>query len=211
MSQNLHLAAHTELDAFWSGGAYELNLSFGTLRDRQWQRLIAAVWQNDALSGPFARRFRPGAPPAAAAVQVPDPDAALTQYAGLRIDSLQVGCSVLATRSLFECVTLQVPLGMFDGLNVGPEPIVSLRIEPLDFVYRAIALALYDVVPFDLANIGFQCECRLLAELQVDSRQRHELMAAGNLFARDNALLLLGISPEHYAAVRPGLRWIPPG
>ena len=39
----LRLAHHADLDTFWSGGEYELNLSFGTLRDKQWQRLVNAL------------------------------------------------------------------------------------------------------------------------------------------------------------------------
>jgi hypothetical protein len=211
MSQNLRLATHPDGDAYWSGGEYELNLSFGTLRDKQWQRLVPTIWKHAAISGPFAQRFFPGEPPQTAEIQIPAPDAAQVQYASLQVESLQVGCGVLATRSLFECITLQVPLGMFDGLKVDPGSKFTLRIEPLDYIYREIALAVFDVVPFDLANIGFQCECRLVAELQIDAKQRLELSISGNFFARDDVLLSLSISPENYPAVRPDLRWIPPG
>jgi hypothetical protein len=210
-SQNLRLATHPKTDAYWSGGEYELNLSFGTLRDRQWQRLIPTIWQHTAISGPFAQRFVPGESPQAAEIQVPEPDAAQVQYAGLQVESLQVGCGVLVTRSLFECITLQVPLGMFEGLEADPHNKFALRIEPLDFVYREIALTVFDVVPFDLANIGFQCECRLVAELRIDTKQRLELMMSGNFFAQDEVLSLLGIAPGDYPAVRPGLRWVPSG
>jgi hypothetical protein len=107
-------------------------------------------------------------------------------------------------------VTLQVPLGMFDGLTVDPKNKYGLRIEPLDHLYQEIALAVFDVVPFDLANLGFQCECRLISELQADTKQRLELMAHGNFFARDEVLIALGFAPNNYVSVRAGLRWIPP-
>lgn len=208
MSQTLHLAAHPDADSYWSGGEYELNLSFGTLRDKQWQRVMNAVWNHAAISGPFTRRFVPGAPADPAGILVPPPGAAQTQYGGLLIGSFEVGVGVLATRSLFECVSLQVPLGMFAGLEVGDS---ALHIDPLDRIYRNLALAVFDAVPFDLTNIGLQCECRLVGELQIDTQQRLELMARGSFFARDQVLLLLGVPPDDYAAVRPALRWIPPG
>ena len=166
-----------------------------------------------ALIGPFTQRFLPGDWPDSAAPLVPESDAARTQYAGLQIEpeSLEVGCGVLITRSLFECVSLQVPLGMFDGLEVDPHNKFALQIAPLDRIYQEIALAVFDVVPFDLANIGFQCECRIVAELQIDARQRLELLAHGSFFARDDALSLIGVTPEDYPAARPGLRWISAG
>ncbi len=119
------------------------------------------------------------------------------------LNSLWVGCRLLATRSLFECITLQVPLGMFD-----PAPKAN-HIPALEQVYQDIALAVYDRAPFDLANMGYQCECKLVAELLANPRQNADLIAAGHFFARDAVLILLGVDPTAYPAARPDLRWIP--
>jgi len=120
-----------------------------------------------------------------------------------------VGCAVLVTRSLFECVTLQVPLGMFDGVPVDGRG--TPRIEALDHIYQDIALDVFDYVPFDLATIGFQSGCCLFAELQADEQQCFDLLNAGSIFARDDVLRALNVWPDDYPAARPGLRWIPPG
>lgn len=210
MAAQLQLASHAEAERYWSGGEYELNLTLGTLRDKQWQRLIEALWRHDALSGPFAERFIPGTAGESVPVQVPAPTDALAQYGCLRVDSLQVGCTVLATRSLFECVTIQVPLGMFEGVTLPPGELARLRIEPLDQVFREIALTVFEVVPFDLANMGYQCECRLVAELQVDVQQRRGFIESGYFYARDEVLQSLGVWPEDYALARSGLRWVQP-
>lgn len=199
----LHLAAHSDPDAYWRGGDYELNISFDMLRDRQWQNVIQELWRQNTLAGPFAERYIPGSEPHLVDIQVPQPTAAQTQYGGLAVDSLWVGCRLLATRSLFECITLQVPLGMFD-----PTP-KSNHIPALEQVYQDIALAVYDRAPFDLANIGYQCECKLVAELLANTRQKADFVAAGHFFARDVVLITLGADPATYPDARPGLRWIP--
>lgn len=210
MSDILRLATHRAADAYWSGGEYELNLSFGTLRDKQWQPLVPAVWDHEALNGPVGGRYVPGEPVEAVPVEVPGPTATRIQYGVLGIDDLRVGCCVLATRSLFECVTVQVPLGMFDGIRAEGEAPGSVppRLAPLDRIYQDLALAVYDVVPFEIANIGFQCECRLVAELQVDTEQRLELLATGHFFAQDAVLTAMDVWPDDFPAVRPGLRWV---
>lgn len=208
MSQTISPAQHANPDAYWSGGEYELNLSFGTLRDRQWQRLMEAVWQQ--LDGPFAGRFVPGEPAPPAPVTVPAPTDAQIQFGGFQVAGLSVGCRVLATRSLFECVTIQVPLGMFAGLETDEDELAALRIPELDRYYADLALTLYEAVPFDLANMGLQCECRLVAELQVDTRQWLSLMRTGNFFVRDEVLRQLGSWPDDFKPAYPGLRWIPP-
>lgn len=200
----LHLAAHSDSDAYWQGGDYELNITFDTLRDKQWQNVIQALWRLDTLAGPFAGRYIPGSDPQVAAIQVPQPTAAQTQYGALVVDALWVGCRLLVTRSLFECITLQVPLGMFD-----PPPVKSNRIPALEQVYQDIALAVYERAPFDIANMGFQCECKLLAELLANPRQKADFLAAGHFFARDAVLITLGVDPTAYPESRPDLRWIP--
>ncbi|MBI5959750.1 MAG: hypothetical protein HY866_13495, partial [Chloroflexi bacterium] len=173
----------------------------------QWQRIIETIWRHDAISGPFAERFIPGTAGEAVSIQVPAPTDALAQYGSICVGSLQVGCMVLATRSLFECVTIQVPIGMFDGLNA---ELARRRIDALDEVYQDITLAVFDSVPFDLANMGFQCECRLVAELQVDTQQRRKFIEGGYFYARDEVLQSLGVWPEDYPLAHNGLRWVPP-
>lgn len=212
MVQHLALAQHTTPDAYWAGGEYELNLSFGMLRDRQWQRLIEALWIHEAFDGPVAARYIPGVQvPDPAPIEVPEPTAAQTQYGVLTVEGMGVGCSVLATRSLFECVTVQVPVGMFDGIAVGDDAVTTgLQIAPLDHVFHDLALVLYEVVPFDLATIGYLVGPQLVEELQADTRQRLALLSTGNFFARDVVLFKLKAWPENYPVVRPGLRWIPP-
>ena len=44
MSDVLIVAHHQQPASYWEGGHYELNLSYDTLRDRQWQRIMEAVW-----------------------------------------------------------------------------------------------------------------------------------------------------------------------
>lgn len=210
MVQKLRLATHLEADAYWSGGEYELNLTFGTLRDKQWQRVLETIWNYGAISGPFRQRYIPGSALDRVSVLVPAPTDAQTQYGSLTLGSLCIGCGVLATRSLFECVTLQVPLGMFEGLHPAQTDLSRFRIDALDQLYQDIALAVYEAVPFDLANIGFQCECRLVAELQTDSQQRRSFLAGGYFFARDGVLTALDVRPDDYPLALAGLRWVPP-
>lgn len=212
MSSMLCLANHSEAEDYWAGGDYTLNMSFGVLRDKQWQRLMHVLWNHASLRGPFAERYIPGQPVEERAIQVPAKTTAQSQYGQVLFDTLAVGCRVQATRSLFECVSVQVPLGMFQDIRAGQEKKVRtslLRIEPMDRMFRDICLVVYDVVPFDLANTGYQCECRLVNELRADTSLRLELLAMGNFFGRDEVLRSISIVPENYPAVRPGLRWIP--
>src|SRR3954471_24113862 len=117
MPNSLTIANHDHLTSFWEGGNYELNLSFDMLRDKQWQRMIQAIWEHSSFYGPLAERYTPtGAVPAQVAVQVPPPTATLTQHGQLKVGNAVIGCDVQATRSLFECVSILVPVGMFDGL-----------------------------------------------------------------------------------------------
>jgi hypothetical protein len=211
MVSQLQVASHTAAEQYWSGGEYELNLTLGTLRDKQWQRLLESLWRHESISGPYAERFVPGFEVEPAPIQIPAPTDALAQYGVLHLGVGQVGCMVLATRSLFECVTIQVPLGMFAGMSrLTDDERARLRIDPLDQVCQDMALAVFEAVPFDLANMGFQCECRLVAELQTDARQRRNFVAGGYFFARDAVLQLLNLEPEEYPLAYHGLRWVPP-
>jgi hypothetical protein len=206
-------AKHANPNAYWRGGDYALNLSFSTLRDKQWARLVQAVWEHPALDGPFAERYIPGASGERAPIQTPEQTATWIQHGRLEIDDFWVGCAVQATRSLFECVTVQVPIGMFDGLTgeTGGATAATIRLEALDHLYQNIAVAVFEMVPFELANLGYLSECQLVTELQFNTRRRLELLGQGDVFIRDDILRLLNVSPEDYPAIRPDLRWIPPG
>ncbi len=206
----LRLADHAHADDYWSGGDYEINLSFDTLRDRQWQRALEVLWNYPALDGPCDPRYVPGSAPDRVPLLVPAPSDAQVQHGTLMIDSLRVGCRVLATRSLFECLTVQVPLGMFAELPPLPDDPALFRVAALDELFQDLAQAIYEVAPFDLANLGYQCECRLVAELQADPQLTQDFFNNGSFFARDGILESLGAWPEDFPLVTPGLRWIPP-
>lgn len=203
MSPKLSLATHPHEEDYWSGGDYELNMTFGTLRDKQWERLMKTLWEHGALTGPYADPYIPNKKPELVDAEVPQATATLIQHSSLIIENFQVGCRVLATRSLFECITLQVPLGMFASRAE------AVNTEPLERVYRDIALVVHEIAPFEIANIGLQCECKLVAELQANTIQRLEFLGKGNFFAPDHILMMLGTNPENYASARPNLRWVP--
>lgn len=213
MGPLLQLAAHNKPEAYWSGGDYALNLSFSTLRDLQWERLLQAIWDHPALDGPLAARYLPGEPVESVARQVPEQTATWIQYGRLEIEDFWVGCSVQATRSLFECITVQVPLGMFDGLTGADGAAIApnIHLEMLDHLYQDIAVTVFEAVPFELANLGYLSECQLVAELQFNTAQRLALLGKGNFFAHDDILKLLNARVDDYPAIRPALRWIPPG
>lgn len=212
MSSMPVLANHADPEAFWQGGEYELNMSFGTLRDVQWQGLVETIWAYDELDGPFADRYIPGEVGVPTDIHPPEQTATWVQYGRLLVEDQWVGCSVLATRSLFECVSMQVPLGMFEGLvdENGESVTVNIRLDALEHVYQNIALGVFNVVPFELANIGYLSECQLVTELQFDTERRLQLLAHGNFFARDDIMQLLRINPTDYPTVRDNLRWVSP-
>ena len=201
----LQIAHHSEPDAYWAGPDYELNMTFEVLRDRQWQRLTQSLWDDPTLDGPFEARYVPGSgQPTRIPVQAPAPTATQTHYGLLSLEGMAVGCRLLLTRSLFECATLQVPLSMFEG-SFEEEP---LLVPSLDYVLQEIALAIFAVAPFELANIGSETGCYLVAELLADPQQRDEFVTQGNFFARDSVLAMLDVSPTEHVEARPGLRWV---
>jgi len=208
MNESLTLAQHEDEHAFWAGGEYELNMSFGMLRDRQWQRVMEHIWSHPALDGPFHDRYVPGATVTPTVLRVPAPTDAQTQNGILTVQDLEVGCRVLATRSLFECVTIQVPLGMFATVSTaGQSPPV---IPPLDALFVDIALDVFEVALFDVASLGVSRECYLISEILVDGERKADLLHSGNLLVRDHILAQLGADPNDYEALEPGLRWVPP-
>ncbi|HRE48701.1 MAG TPA: hypothetical protein PLD47_13330 [Aggregatilineales bacterium] len=211
MATTLTAATYDDAHAFWEGGNYELNITFDTLRDRQWQQVVQTLWEHPSLNGPLSARHSPGQPPAGKqAIQAPPPTAALIQHGQLAVESFIVGCDVQATRSLFECVSILIPLGMF--ANIESDSGVRARhpeLHALDLVFYDIALAVYDAAPFQVAAIGFERSCQLITELKTDFLARHNFLVSGNFLAQERILAEIEPDLSGYQEVRPGLRWMP--
>jgi hypothetical protein len=212
VSSPLALASHNEETLYWEGGHYELNMSFEALRDKQWLRVMQAIWGHPNMFGPLEHRFIPGGRTIETAIAIPPPTATQAQHGQILVSTSAAGCDVLATRSLFECVSVLVPLGMFDGLqhNTNDPRKDNPSLGLLDDVFAAIALAVYDVVPFKLAALGWERECQVVAELRSDDAARDALVRTGNFFAQDEVLRQLNIPMDSYPPVRNGLRWAAP-
>jgi hypothetical protein len=212
MPKSLTIANHDHLSSFWEGGNYELNLSFDMLRDKQWQRMIQAIWEHSSFYGPLAERYTPtGEVPAQVAAQVPPPTATLTQHGQLKVGSAVIGCDVQATRSLFECVSILVPVGMFDGMS-GEAQVRQEHEEllELDQVLVEVALAVYDVAPFKVGVIGYERGCQLPAELQGSADILRTFLESGNAIVHDDVLRSLHIDGGQYEQFRANLRWLAP-
>jgi hypothetical protein len=203
------LASHGNEHLFWEGGHYELNLSFDALRDKQWQRVMQAIWGHNKLRGPSEVRYFPGGRLVETSIAIPPPTATQTQHGQLNVSAGAVGCDVLATRSLFECVSILIPLGMFGGLTLpAPNPRQNnSQLAELDTILSEVALAVYDVVPFRLAAIGWERECQVIAELRSDEYARAALVNQGCFFIQDEVLRMLELPNDNYELMRPGLRW----
>ncbi len=208
----LTLAGHKNPTAYWQSGHYELNLSFDLLRDKQWQRIMQTIWEQPALHGPFDERYTPGEPiPEQIPVQTPPPTAAMTQHGLLKVGEAIVGCDIQATRSLFECVSLLVPIAMFRDLTAS----ANLRqehpeLQTLDDLFYDIALHVYDAMPFKIAAIGYERECQLPSELRNDAQARHAFLVSGNFLAQEDVLASLEPDLSRYQQVRANLRWLAP-
>jgi hypothetical protein len=211
--ETLTVAAHQDQSSFYEGGHYELNMSFEMLRDKQWQRILEALWQHPMLHGPLDGRYYPGGPtPPASTIQAPPPTATLVQHGQMRIGNLIIGIDVQATRSLFECVSALIPVNMLAGLKA--EPQMRQRhpeLAELDSLLCDIALRVYDMVPFKIAAMGFERECQLPIELRRDNQQREAFLATGNFFAQDDVLSALEQDLSVYEQVRANLYWLGPG
>ncbi|MFN7209734.1 MAG: hypothetical protein ACK4P1_04980 [Aggregatilineales bacterium] len=207
----LELSHHAEPALYWEGGHYELNLSFETLRDRQWQEVLHALWDHIFLNGPLAERYIPDQPVAEKiAIQVPPPTAVVKQHGQIAVNGYAVGCDVQATRSIFECLSILVPIGMFKGISGG----VLMRrehpdLQALDEVFYDVALSLYSVAPFQIAVLGYERSCQLPSELCSDGEMRHNFLAAGNFLIQEAVLRLLEPDLAPYQEVRQGLYWLP--
>ncbi|HLY28997.1 MAG TPA: hypothetical protein VKQ72_21810 [Aggregatilineales bacterium] len=207
----LTVANHSEGTAYWLGSGYTLSMSFDTLRDKQWQRLMHVIWEHPALYGPLRDRYAPGEDPTARLpIEALPPTASITQHGQIRVGEAVVGCDVQATRSLFECVSIMIPITMFEGLESSP----SIRkahpeLEALDNIYYDIALHVYDVLPFKIAAIGYERECQLPLELRSEPVLRHDFLLTGNFLATSDVLNALEGDLSRYQAVRADLHWLP--
>jgi hypothetical protein len=213
MTKVLTIATHDRRSAYWEGGHYELNVSFDTLRDKQWQRVMQAIWEYKSVYGPLASRYTPGSAPAdLIASQTPPPTATLTQYGQMKIGTLVVGCDVQATRSLFECISILIPIGMFDGIT-GESGMRKQHDElsAVDEVLIQLAMTIYDAAPFKIAAIGYERECQLPAELRSNAEMLKAFLADGNALVQEEVLRTLHQDVSNYDQVRANLRWLPPG
>jgi len=211
MTNTLTVASHTSPASYWEGGHYELNLSFDTLRDRQWERVMHTIWSHPAIFGPLTERFVPGvqAPPATD-IHVPPPTATMTQHGQLMIGEMVIGCDVQATRSLFECISLLVPLGMFGGITGGPQiRRQHPELDTFDKVLTDIALRIYDVASFKIAAIGYERGCQLPAELRSNTELCAAFLLAGDALAQEDVLRSMQLNVADYEQRRANLRWIP--
>jgi hypothetical protein len=198
-------APHDQVSALWHGAPYELNLAFGSLRDDQWWRVLTALWETPSLLGPLAARGLPSQVKDKARITIPPPTTTFTQYADLILGPEQVvGCSVLVTRSLFECVSIQVPSGMFADLDPGHLP----RIPRLEAIFYSLALAIYRQAAFECATIGWERGCVLEAELAGDADLRQRVLSEGGVFITDAGLASIGVGTTRHDVAVPGLRWI---
>src|SRR5438105_4609509 len=114
----LNVANYASPATYYEGGHYELNMSFEALREKQWQNVLETIWKFPQLNGPLSERYYPGgAISTVAPIQSPPPTVTLTQHGQLQIGEAVVGCDIQATRSLFECVSVMVPVAMFADLT----------------------------------------------------------------------------------------------
>lgn len=212
MAKALTVADHKRQTLYWEGGHYELNLSFDTLRDKQWQRAMIAVWNHAAIHGPLAVRYTPGGEvPERIDVQAPPPTATLTQHGQLKVGEAVFGCDVQATRSLFECVSVLIPVNMFAGITGSPQIRQEFaELEGLDSVLYEIALQVYDTAPFKIAVVGYERGCQLPAELRGNADLRQALLHDGYALVQDDVLQSIDANVNSYEQVRANLRWLTP-
>lgn len=193
---------------YWSGSKAEVNLSFDNLRDYQWERLLTMLWKYPGISGPFENRYEPDSETIPTSVKMPQPTDTYSLFGAYEIESgVRAGFEMLVTRSLFECVSLLIPLGMFSNVTSDPQdPGLNL----IEDHFYTLALKVYEVVTFDIAAIGVDRGCQLLIELVGDPNLRNAFFKQGNFLARDDTLAALRLEPKAYQEVQPTLRWCPP-
>jgi hypothetical protein len=194
---------------FWAGDKLELNLTFDTLKDYQWDRLMKALWSYPAVAGPFEDRCFPGQPEQPKIdIKKAEPTATYGEFGTFEFaPGVKAGIEVLVTRSLFECVSILVPLNMFDGVNAEPG---NEGLQVLEKAFYDLAVKLYETTTYSIGTIGVNRGCTLLMEMITDNAVREEFIKTGNFLARDDSLAALRLQPRLYKEVMPALRWSPP-
>lgn len=212
MSARIQIPAHADPRDFWSGGTYELNLSYDTLRDNQWSRLLDSFWSIEGVFGPYERRYTPGEAEASREkIRYPAPTDTYTQHGVVSVDGVHIGFEVLVTRSIFECFSVHLPVGMIVIPSALENDKIASRVRAaVEDSYRFVALRMYEAMPFLIGRLDFNGECYLVDELAADATVREKFLSAGNAFIQDTALRKLGRNPENYEMVAAGLRWLPP-
>lgn len=201
----LQLANHPQ-DHYWGGDILSLHLSFDSLRDYQWKRLLEGIWAYPNIMGPIEKRYIPHqATPPPNSIRLPEPTSTVAQY-GLWevIPSLTIGIEVLATRSLFECISILIPLQMF---KTTPPEAADLQL--LEGLLHSLALHCYKISHFELASLGVNRDCPVVVELMGNAALRTNFLAEGSFFAQINALSALHSDPNQYQKVLPSLYWMP--
>lgn len=205
MSLTLAHAQHP--DHYWLGGRYELSLTFDPLSDAQWKWITKSLWDYPMVNGPLADRFSPGSiAPDLIAPLPPDPASSAVYYAQLAIDNLLVGAKIQITRALFECVSVQVPLAMFDGIadraNVRA---LHPDLARLDNLLLDWAFALFEDVSFQIAAVGYERGCQLTDDLRSNGQARHDFLLHGNFLIREDILSQIDDDHGAYHEVATGL------
>ena len=179
------------------------------MRNYQWERSLKALWAYTSISGPISARYHPGeAYPPATALILPDPTATYSQFGIWEVaPNVRAGIEVMVTRSLFECVSVVIPVRMFANVTVAPD---DPGLHALEKLLYDLALYLYQTTTFDIAAIGIDRGCQLLTEFIIDSEARDAFVREGNFLAGDDMLGAIRLEPRNYKEVMPALRWCPP-
>lgn len=208
----LQPAAHSDPVEYWRGAGYELNLTFASLSDLDWELVLSTLWRDTRLYGPLAERpvMTADAAPQLVTQRYPDPTDMLTQHALFTVNEFAVGCEVEIARSLFESISIHIPLTMFAGF--APDTIETddhPELAAIDTIFYEIALSIYTISPFQIAAIGVERGPQTLFELSSDPMVRHDLLLHGNFLADETFLSAIEPDLQDYEQIRPGLRFKP--
>ncbi len=194
---------------------YELNMSFDMLRDNQWSRVLDALWGYRNISGPFAPQdINDDGEPQFVEIHYPSPTATYTQHGYLELGDKVIGVDVLVTRSLFECVSVMTSARELNDLMEGGQG-TYLKVDMdgvslIEDTFKQLALYIYEAAPFEIATIGWNRDCQLLAELISDEKTRERLFKQGSFLAQKRVLEKLNANLEDFEEVVQGLWWLPP-
>jgi len=207
----LQPAIHAAAADFWRGAGYGLNLTFAPLDDMGWEQVLSTLWHDTRLFGPLASRPNVGSEtPALVTQRYPASSDMLTQHALFTINEFTVGCDVQISRTLFESVSVQIPLSMFNGFDRSdPRAEDHPELAAIDAIYYEMALAIYAVRPFQIAAIGVERGPVTLFELSSNPQARHDLLVHGNFLADEDFLSAIEPDLRDYEPIRPGLRFKP--